>query len=295
MPTVTSADTTTLSLHSWGPDDAPLVVLVHGLGLSVESWGVVPELLAADHRVVAYDLRGHGHSGRAAGGDYSLDAHAADLAAVLTALDRPAVVVGHSLGGGIVVQAAHRGLLSDVRGLVFAGSGASAITVPGLPARGLPDPLARRLRSAWLDVLRLAASVAQWLRCLDPVADRVTRRVAFAPGDAQEAVRRVRCDFTRTRREALAGTTLASVSHNGMRHAGEVTVPCLVLHGDHDPEVPGREAQALVDRLPDAELVTLEGAGHMVPLTRPTDVAEHVRRWVRRTRLVIVRADGMAG
>jgi pimeloyl-ACP methyl ester carboxylesterase len=287
MLTVTSADTTTLSLRSWGPADAPLIVLIHGLGMSVESWGVVPELLATDHRVVAYDLRGHGHSGRAATGDYSLDAHAADLAAVLGALDRQSVLVGHSLGGGIIVQAAHRGLLSDVRGVVFAGSGGSAVTAPGLPARGLPGPVGRRLRRTWLDVLRVGALVAERLRWLDPWADRVTRRVAFAPGDPQSAVRQVRLDFTRTRRAALAGTTLASVSHNGLLHARELAVPCLVLHGDHDPEVPDHEAQALVDRLPDGELLPLEGGGHMVPLTRPTDVAEQVRRWVRRTVLAV--------
>lgn len=291
MLTATSADTTNLAVRTWGCDAAPAVVLVHGLGMSVRSWGVVPEQLAADHRVVAYDLRGHGDSGRAAGGDYTLDAHAADLAAVLAAVvDRPAVVVGHSLGGGIVVQAAHLALLKRVCGVVFAGSGASAITAPGLPARGVPDPLARRLRRTWLDGLRGGALVAERLRWLDPVADRVTRRVAFAAGDPLTAVRQVRCDFTRTRREALAGTTLASVSHNGLRHASDVTVPGLVLHGDRDPEVPASEARELADALPDGELVTLKGAGHMVPLTRPDDVTHHVRRWVSSTRGTLAQA-----
>lgn len=290
MLTVTSADTTTLSVRTWGSAEAPLVVLVHGLGMSVQSWGVVPELLAVDHHVVAYELRGHGDSGRAAGGDYTLDAHAADLEAVLAVVaDRPAVVVGHSLGGGIVVQAAHRGGLDSVCGVVFAGSGASAITAPGLPARTLPDALAVRVRRSWLDALRAGALVAERLRWLDPLANRVTRRVAFAPGDPQEAVRQVRLDFTRTRREALAQTTLASVSHDGLRHAAELQVPGLVVHGDRDPEVPNPEARKLADELADGELVTLEGAGHMLPLTRPADVADQVRRWVRHSRAAVAR------
>jgi len=101
--TVTSADGTALVVFVRGPADAQPVVLCHGLGLTSASWGRVPALLEDGHRVIAYDLRGHGESARAAHGDYGLFAHARDLASVLAAKVRPGerpVVVGHSLGGG---------------------------------------------------------------------------------------------------------------------------------------------------------------------------------------------------
>ncbi len=85
MSDVTSFDGTRLALETAGPEGAPTVVLVHGLGLSTESWGDVPVRLAGAHRVVAYDLRGHAQSGDARSGDYTLEAHARDLDAVLTA------------------------------------------------------------------------------------------------------------------------------------------------------------------------------------------------------------------
>jgi pimeloyl-ACP methyl ester carboxylesterase len=286
MFTVTSSDTTTLAGQAWGDADDPVVVLVHGLGMSVESWGAVPELLAGDHRVLAYDLRGHGSSGAGAHRDYSLDAHGADLEAVLDAVVEPgrrAVLVGSSLGGGIIVHAAHQDRLQQVAGVVFAGSGASGITVPGLPARGLPDPVAAGLRTGWLQLLRLAAVAAKHLGPVVPLSDRATRRAAFTDDTPQPVIEQTRADFVRTRREALARTTLASVSHNGVRHASRLAVPALVLHGDRDPEVPNEEARALVDRLPDAELVTFPGRGHMLALTNPGAVAEHVRRWTDRT------------
>lgn len=72
---------------------------MHGLGLSSDSWGRVPELLSEAHRVVAYDLRGHAQSGDARSGDYSLEAQAKDLDSVLGAVvpDRgSAVLVGSS-------------------------------------------------------------------------------------------------------------------------------------------------------------------------------------------------------
>ena len=285
MRIVNSVDETQLSVQTWGHPAAPVVVLVHGLGMSIDSWGPVPNLLASDHHVIAYDLRGHGRSSRARRGDYSLDAHADDLAAVLQEVaDRSVVLVGNSLGGAIAVHAAHRGLLpSSVQGVVFAGSGASVVTLPGMPGRELPDAVRQGLRRAWLEVLRATAAVVERLSPLEALADRVTRRVAFAPDDPEPAVRQTRVDFAGTRREALIGTMLASGSHNGLLHAGALRVPALVLHGSRDPEVPTRESRMLLSSLPDAELARLPGGAHMLPLTRPADVAEQVRGWVKRT------------
>lgn len=55
---MTSFDGTRPAISAWGHVDAPVVVLVHGLGLSTESWGRVPDLLSDTHRVIADDLRG---------------------------------------------------------------------------------------------------------------------------------------------------------------------------------------------------------------------------------------------
>ena len=128
------------------------MVLVHGLGLSTESWGEVPRRLADAHRIVAYDLRGHAQSGDARSGDYSLEAHARDLTAVLAGCvgeQEQAVVIGHSLGGGIVLAAARLGGTGRMAGVVFAGSGGSGITAPGLPARRLPPHVAAGLHRSW--------------------------------------------------------------------------------------------------------------------------------------------------
>ncbi|GIG60548.1 alpha/beta hydrolase [Longispora fulva] len=78
--------------------EGPDVVLLHGGGRTLEDWRwVVPHLQNAGRRVVAMDLRGHGHSGRA---PWTWDGAVADLEAVVDqlGLDRP-TVIGHSLGG----------------------------------------------------------------------------------------------------------------------------------------------------------------------------------------------------
>src|SRR3954453_15986287 len=84
----------------WGP----LLVLVHGIAGSSDTWNDVIEPLAERYTVVAPDLLGHGESAKP-GGDYSLGAYASGIRDLLAALghDR-ASIVGHSLGGGIARQ-----------------------------------------------------------------------------------------------------------------------------------------------------------------------------------------------
>lgn len=286
MTDLVSSDGTRLAVTSWGAEDAPLVVLVHGLGMSTSSWGEVPDRLAGTCRVVAYDLRGHARSGPAGTGRYRLASHAADLAAVLAHVRRDGeqvTLVGHSLGGAILLQHVARAGTEHVSGVVFAGSGGSAVTVPGLPARDLPGPVGAVVRTAWLGLLLLGVRLGRRLRGWDAVTDRVSRRWAFAEHEPAELVSRARADFLATRPRALAGTVLASISHDGQQLAPALPVPAVVVHGGQDSEVPDEDARRLLDALPDGQLVRLPRAGHMLPLTAPQVVADQVAGLVRRT------------
>jgi pimeloyl-ACP methyl ester carboxylesterase len=89
----------TLVADEWGPSGGVPVVLLHCGAQTRKAWGGTAQALAAARfHVYSVDLRGHGDSGWARDGDYSLDAVAADIRAVASLLDRP-VLVGASLGG----------------------------------------------------------------------------------------------------------------------------------------------------------------------------------------------------
>ncbi len=92
------AGTVRLAYRTWGPAGAPPLVLLHARGEESSGWGPVAQALASSWRVYAPDLRGHGASDR--GGPYTIEQLAADLAALLDALELERVALGgHSIGG----------------------------------------------------------------------------------------------------------------------------------------------------------------------------------------------------
>jgi pimeloyl-ACP methyl ester carboxylesterase len=131
-------------------------------------------------------------------------------------------------------------------------------------------------------VLHAAARTASSLRDVTPLTDLVGRLLVFAPGDSTEAVRTARADFLATDPGVLARTTLASVSDDGSQLAPSLRVPTLILRGDHDKEASAADTRLLLSRLPDGHLITIPGAGHMLPLTESDIVAHHIRDWVTR-------------
>jgi pimeloyl-ACP methyl ester carboxylesterase len=87
-----------LNVELQGATDAPLVVFLHGVSGCCRTYDFLPPEIVQTRRIARVDLRGHGHSGHAPG-TYVIDRYGEDVVAVLRLLDRPAVLVGHSLGG----------------------------------------------------------------------------------------------------------------------------------------------------------------------------------------------------
>ena len=276
---VKSADGTLLHAEVFGPDGAPTIVLVHGWTCSLQFWHYQLRDLPGDLRVVAYDQRGHGQSQRAASGDCSAGALAADLDAVLEeVLDEGerAVVVGHSMGGMAVVAwaGAHpenvrrrvaaamlvntgvAGLLHEARVLAPLGvlSALQRVLGPAVISSRLPMP--RRPSPPVFHAARLGI--------LGP--DATPAQVAFAEQLIMAVPPDVRGAF---------GKTLAALD---LRDAApSLTVPTVVIAGDRDRLTPTVHARQVVAALPDAELVELPRVGHFAPVEAHREVTARIR------------------
>lgn len=120
-----------------------------------------------------------------------MDAHARDLDAVRAAAvpdGNRAVVVGSSLGGGIIVARTHECGGERLAGVVLAGSGGSGLIFSGFPSQGLPDWAENRLRPAWTYLLRAIALLGGRIRRVETVSNRLVRRYAFTSSAPRELV-----------------------------------------------------------------------------------------------------------
>lgn len=118
-------DGITLVADEWSPaadasGELPTVLMLHGGGQNRHSWHKTGQSIAdRGFHVVALDTRGHGDSDRSPGADYALETLTADVLAVLAAIERPAVLIGASMGGLTGIMVADQAGAARVRKLVL--------------------------------------------------------------------------------------------------------------------------------------------------------------------------------
>ncbi len=226
---------------------APLVLL-HGFSLDLRMWDAQVGWLARDHRVVRYDMRGHGRSAEA-GAPFS---HHEDLAGLLEELGlERAVLVGLSMGAEVAIDfaIAHP---ERVSGLVLASPGLSGYQPQGsfewmgAVMTALQAGDARAATRAWVEtpLMRIEG---------DPGADAAMRVIALDNWDVWTGD-----PSLRRRLDPPAVGRLA-----------EIDAPTLVLVGAADLLDTRAVADTLAARVPGAEKVTVPGAGHLLNLAAP--------------------------
>jgi len=273
-----------------GPSDT--AVYVHGLAGSATNWTDLMDELSETVTGHALDLPGAGYSPAPPGADYSVDAHARTVAALIERVSRtPVHLFGNSLGGAVSVRvAATRPDL--VRSLT-------------LISPALPDLLPRYApaRVALSAVPRIGEWAASRLT-LVPAERRLGATLALCYADigrihperlkeAAEELRR-RDDLPYAV-EAMINSARGIVAEyfrrgetNLWRQAARVNAPTLVIHGRHDRLVNPRMAARAVRTFPRVRLVLLPDAGHVAQMEFPGRVAREARLLIAETRLTPV-------
>jgi pimeloyl-ACP methyl ester carboxylesterase len=240
-------------------------LLVHGVTLSVRTWTYQLHDVPAGRRVLALDLRGHGASRPGASG-VGIDAMADDLAAVLEELGLEGVrVVGHSLGGMVLLRFARRHpdvLRRRVLAVVLVATTASfALPLPG--GRRAAGALARASGAGGGLLGRVAGATL-------PGGDAgyLAARLGFGTRPRPDHVALTR-DMVRAADPAVLAALLPEIVRFDERGVlGRLELPATVLVGTHDRILPPSAGRRLAEELPGASLEMLRGAGHMLMLER---------------------------
>ena len=237
----------------------PLVVFLHGLGMTRTGFDPQLTALASRYRCVAWDMPGYGVSPPLAGG-LAFAALADQVAGLIEALgETRAHVAGLSMGGQIALHTALR----------HPGRVRSLALLDSSPAFGLDgtDPEAwKRLRLDALDAGQTPESMAE------PVL-----RSIMAPGAEAGAVAAAVASMSRIPADGLRAAVEFLPTHDVRERLGEIAVPTLVLVGEHDEETPLAYAEALAAGISRARLQIIPGAGHISNLENPEAVSTALR------------------
>ena len=273
---VAGAGGTALHVEAFGPAGAPAIVLAHGWTCALRFWTLQIQVLAGEHRVIAYDQRGHGASATPPHGDWSMEALGEDLERVLDATLAPgerAVLAGHSLGGmTIAAWAQGRGGAADrASAVALFNTGMGDLIDEALLLR-TPSPLAAVRGAAGRAILSASLPMPGYS---SPLAHRAVHAIAFGPDASPATVAFGEDMVLECRREVRAGygRTLAELDlHDAVRH---VDAPAVVVAGARDRLTPPVHAKRLAADLPQLlRYAELDGSGHMTPLERPRVVSD---------------------
>ncbi len=245
-----------LHVRDTGPRDAPVLILLHGFGASLQTWEPWAARLEARYRVIRFDLPGFGLTGQDPTGDYT-DARSVDV--LLALMDQLAIargtLIGNSLGGKIAWNFAldHP---ERVDRLVL------------ISPDGFASPGFEYGRRAKLPLM---------VRLLPYVMPRAMLRSSLVPayGDPSHLTEAI---VTRYRDLMLApGVRVAMLARmqqvmlqDPVPLLRRIRAPTLLLWGDRDGMIPVANARDYADAMPNARLVTLPGLGH-VPFEEAPD------------------------
>lgn len=227
----------------WVGGKGPAVVLLHGAGDSAATWAQVAPKLAADHRLIAPDLAGHGQSAPQAGPlDVKMVVEGVEATIERLAPGEPVTLVGNSLGAWVAMLVAHRHP-DRVARLVCVSGGALA----GHNENAMVLPRTREEARKGVAQSRDAASA--------PVPDFVLDAIVR---EAQHGA---------LARLAAGAATMGQWLLDG--RLGEIKAPVHLIWGASDQIMPLDYARRLQVELPSATLVTIDHCGHVPQVECP--------------------------
>ncbi|WP_167106556.1 alpha/beta fold hydrolase [Mycobacterium sp. DL592] len=252
-----------------------VILLIHGMAGSSQTWRSVIRPLSRKYRVVAPDLLGHGNSAKPRS-DYSLGAFAVSLRDLLDELGvAQATVVGHSLGGGVAMQFVYQHPDYAQR-LILIGSGGLGPDV-GWTLRLLSAPGAEFIMPiiAPPPVLSVGEKVRSLFAKMGIESPRGAEiwnaYSSFSDAETRQA-------FLRTLR-SVVDFRGQSVSALNRLHV-KANLPTMAIWGDQDAIIPVDHAYAAQATRPDVRLEVLTGVGHFPQVERPAEVVELIEDFI---------------
>lgn len=243
------------------------LLLLHGAGGATQSWRGLLPALAEDHRVIALDLPGQGFTRPGRPGRFGLDAMAEDILSLCHAMGwQPAALIGHSAGAAIALRMVE--LMGErappVIGLNAAlgeFEGAARILFPTMAKALAFNPLTSLIFTTGVSDKQIRRLIASTGSTLDDEGIALYRRLASD---------RAHVDGTL---KMMAAWRLGGL----LSRLSAIASPVRLIVGADDGTVPPRVSARAAEALPDGQVITLPGLGHLAHEEAPQDTARAIR------------------
>lgn len=267
--TIRRPDGTELRVECLGRRGAPPIVFSHGWGVDSTAWFYQKRYLAERFRVIVWDEPGLGLSTQPANKDYRLEKFAADLDAVLALADgRPAILVGHSIGGMTTLTYCKEypeALGTRVAGVVLVHTTyTNPVRTTQMAAlyTALEKPVIVPLLYLTIGLWPLAWAL-NWLSYLNGTVHRSTHRSSFAGNETRGQLDFFAEFMPRARPDVLARGMLGMLAYDATEALPRINVPMLVVVGDLDTTTKPEAGEFIAGRVPGGRLATLSPARHL--------------------------------
>lgn len=239
------------------------VLFIHGYPLSKAMWEPQVKALSANCRVITVDLRGHGESD-APLWLYTMDFFADDILALLDHLSIDQVVlVGFSMGGYIAF-AFYRKYKNRVKALILADT---------RPQADSPEGKLNRFKSAQTAYKEGAGPIAEAM-----IPKLLTPQTLQGRTEIVQAVRRM---ITSTPVPGIVGDLMAMAERpDSVPLLSEIRCPTLIIVGEQDGLTPPADAKLMAEKIKNAKLEVIPGAGHLSNLEQPDSFNKAVQKFL---------------
>jgi pimeloyl-ACP methyl ester carboxylesterase len=267
--TINRPDGSEIRVECYGPADAPPIIWTHGWGADSTEWFYQKRYLTDRFRLIVWDIPGMGLSKKPNNNDFRMENLAADLEAVLTiAGDRPAILVGHSIGGMITLTFCKMfpgTLQSRIAGIVLAHTTyTNPVRTTQMAAlyTAIEKPIIIPLIYLTIALWPLAW-LMNWMSYFNGSAHRSTHKSSFAGNETRGQLDFCSRFMPHARPDVLARGMLGMIAYDATSVLPDITVPSLVIVGDKDTTTLPEAGEFIARHIPEAEAVTLAPAKHM--------------------------------
>jgi len=275
-------DGSVIQVEFYGPEDGQPIILSHGWGPNSTVWYYAKRQLSDRFRIIVWDMPGLGKSTRLKNNDYLVEKYARDLEAVVAiAGDKPVVLLGHSMGGMIGLTFCR--LFPEHLGRKVAGLILVDTTYTNPVKTCIGSNILRKLQKPLLEPLLYLTIVLSpflwlmtWLRYLNGLLHINVELSGFTGKETRGQLEFSSLLSAFGSPGVLARGTLGMFKLEETDTLRTINIPCLVVTGASDIAVLPPTGVRMKAELPNAEIVTLQPAGHMSLMERNQQFAEAV-------------------